>query len=130
MTTLSPSGKQALDDLVVRAHFNCESESWMSCFGLQAQLIAVKTIPSFVYGVTNLDEEIYFHGGGPNVVGDPSSGEVGPDSIMWICSQTKMIASVSSSSVSSSPELIHWIFSVGCLEISRARQNHVRHSRS
>ena len=55
-------------------------------------------IPGFVYGVSNLDEEIYFNGGGPKVVGDPSSGEVGPDSIMWICSQTKLIASVSSSS--------------------------------
>ena len=51
-----------------------------------------------MYGVANLDEEIYFHGGGPNVVGDPSSGEVGPDSIMWICSQTKLITAVSSSS--------------------------------
>jgi CubicO group peptidase (beta-lactamase class C family) len=75
MTTLSPSGKQALDDLV-------------------AQVIEAKNIPGFVYGVANLDEEIYFHGGGPNVVGDPSSGEVGPDSIMWICSQTKLITSL------------------------------------
>ena len=49
-----------------------------------------------MYGVSNLDGEIYFNGGGPNVFGDPSSGEVGPDSIMWICSQTKLIASVSS----------------------------------
>ena len=48
-----------------------------------------------MYGVTNLDEEIYFHGGGPSVVGDPSSGEVGPDSVMWLCSQTKLITSVS-----------------------------------
>jgi hypothetical protein len=66
-----------------------------------------------VYGVTNLDEEIYFHGGGPNVVGDLSSGEVGPDSIMWICSQTKLIASVSASSrlIASSPELdlVSWL---------------------
>ena len=51
-----------------------------------------------MYGAANLDEEIYFNGGGPSVVGDPSSGEVGPDSIMWICSQTKLIALVSSSS--------------------------------
>ena len=51
-----------------------------------------------MYGVSNLDEEIYFHGGGSNVVGDPSSGEVGPDSILWICSQTKLITAVSSSS--------------------------------
>ena len=79
-----------------------------------------KNIPGFVYGASNLDEEIYFHGGGPNVVGDSSSGEVGPDSIMWICSQTKLIASVSSSSslIISFPELILRILSVGCLEIS------------
>ena len=55
-------------------------------FGLQAQIPVEKNIPGFVYRVTNLDEEIYFHGGGPNVVGDPLSGEVGPDCIMWICS--------------------------------------------
>ena len=65
-----------------------------------------------MYGVTNLDEDIYFHGGGPIIVGDPTSGEVDPDSIMWICSQTKLIASVSSSSrlISCFPELIHRIF--------------------
>ena len=86
-----------------------------------------------MFGVTNLDDEIYFHGGGPNVVGDPSSGEVGPDSVMWICSQTKLIASVSSSLrlIASSYELIHWmLLSVGRLEISRARKNNFRHSRS
>ena len=73
----------------------------MLCFGLQAQIIADKKIPGFVYGVSNLDGEIYFQGGGPNVVGDPSSGEVGPDSIMWICSQTKLITSVHPSSLRS-----------------------------
>ena len=72
-----------------------------------------------MYGVSNLDEEIYFHGGGPNVVGDPSSGEVGPDSIMWICSQTKLIAAVSSYLVPPRfLELNHRILSVGCPEIS------------
>ena len=72
------------------------------------QVLAAKTIPGFVYGVTNLDEEIYFHGGEPNVVGDPSSGEIGPDSIMCLCSQTKLITAVSSSSRLnvSLPELI------------------------
>jgi len=75
MTTLTPDGKRALDDLV-------------------AQVLEEKNIPGFVYGVSNLDEEIYFNGGGPHVVGDPSSGEVGPDSIMWICSQTKLVASM------------------------------------
>ena len=74
------------------------------------QVLAAKTIPGFVYGVTNLDEEIYFHGGGPNVVGDPSSGEIGPDSIMCLCSQTKLITALAVSSSSrlnvSFPELI------------------------
>ena len=61
-----------------------------------------------MYGVSNLDNEIYFNGGGPKVIGDPSSGEVGPDSIMWICSQTKLITSVSSSPhhIPVSPELL------------------------
>jgi len=75
MTTLTPDGKQALDDII-------------------AQALVAKNIPGFVCGVSNLDDEIYFHGGGPNVVGDPSGGEVGPDSIMWICSQTKLITSL------------------------------------
>jgi len=75
MATLSPAGIQALNDLI-------------------AQTIQAKRIPGIVYGVSNLDEEIYFNGGGPKVVGDPSSGEVGPDSVMWICSQTKLIASL------------------------------------
>ena len=72
-------------------------------------MIAAKSIPGFVYGVSNLDNEIYFNGGGPKVVGNPSRGEVGPDSIMWICSQTKLIASVSSSPhhIPVYPELIH-----------------------
>jgi Beta-lactamase len=71
-----------------------------------------------VYGVSNLDEEIYFHGGGPNVVGDPSSGEVSPDSIMWLCSQTKLITSVSSSSrlIASFPGLIHQLAALKLVE--------------
>ena len=86
-----------------------------------------------MYGVSNLDEEIYFNGGGPKVVGDASSGEVGPDSVMWLCSQTKLIVSVSSSRssnhISVFPELIHRILSVGCFEISRTRKSYFRHSR-
>ena len=83
-----------------------------------------------MFGVSNLDGEIYFNGGGPNIVGDPSSGEVGPDSIMWICSQTKLITSVNLSltmcslSVSWTDSLVAFSFSVGCLKISRTRQNH------
>ena len=96
MTTLTPDGKKALDDLVVCAHPNRPGilNVEVLFFCLQLQILEEEKIPGFVYGVTNLDEEIYFHGGGRNVVGDPSSGEVGPGSIMWICSQTKLIASV------------------------------------
>ena len=81
-------------------------------FVLQAQILVEKNIPGFVYGVTNLDEEIYFNGGGPNVVGDPLSGELGPESIRWICSQTKLITSVSSSSyhfLKYSSDLVSWL---------------------
>ena len=84
-----------------------------------------------MYGVSNLDNEIYFNGGGPKVVGDPSSGEVGPDSIMWICSQTKLITSVSSfpHHISAFSKLIRRNLLVGCFEISRTRKNHFWHSR-
>ena len=45
-------------------------------------------------GVTTVDEEVYFKGGGKRVFGDLSSGNVDPDSIFWVCSQTKMITRV------------------------------------
>ncbi|KAJ3509603.1 hypothetical protein NLJ89_g5134 [Agrocybe chaxingu] len=75
MATLSPSGKRALDNFIKES-------------------VERGKVPGFVLGVSNLDEEIYFQGGGPSVVGNPTSGEVNPDSVFWICSQTKMIASL------------------------------------
>ena len=60
----------------------------------QKETIAAKKIPGFVLGVSNIEHEIYFQGGGTNVIGDLSSGEVNPDSVFWICSQTKMIVAV------------------------------------
>jgi hypothetical protein len=60
----------------------------------QKETISAKKIPGFVLGVSNIEREIYFQGGGTNVIDDLSSGEVNPDSVFWICSQTKMIAAV------------------------------------
>lgn len=75
MTTFSPDGERTIDNFI-------------------KDTIAAKKIPGFVLGVSNIEREIYFRGGGTNVVHDPSSGEVNPDSVFWICSQTKMIAAL------------------------------------
>jgi len=52
-------------------------------------------LPGFVFGVTTAEEEIYFNGGGHRVLNDPSSGDITPDSVFFICSQTKLITHVS-----------------------------------
>ncbi|PPQ97279.1 hypothetical protein CVT26_006672 [Gymnopilus dilepis] len=75
MATLSQEGKQALDNLIKEA-------------------LESKKVPGFTLGVSNIDKEIYFNGGGPRVPGDPSGGEVDPDSVFWICSQTKLITAL------------------------------------
>ncbi|KAF8964753.1 beta-lactamase [Flammula alnicola] len=75
MTTLSPSGERALNNFI-------------------KETVEARKIPGFILGVSNIDGEIYFQGGGVNVAGDPASGEVNPDSVFWICSQTKMIAAL------------------------------------
>ncbi|KIM38847.1 hypothetical protein M413DRAFT_19920 [Hebeloma cylindrosporum] len=75
MVKLTPSGKDALDNLIASAAHGGK-------------------IPGFVFGATTADEEIYFKGSGNKVFGDPSSGEVDPDSTLWVCSQTKMIAHI------------------------------------
>lgn len=51
-------------------------------------------IPCFVFGITNLEDEIYFQGAGNVIVNDPTSGAVNPDSVFWICSQTKMLVAL------------------------------------
>ncbi|KAF9545521.1 beta-lactamase/transpeptidase-like protein [Agrocybe pediades] len=75
MTTITSNGKHALDAFIEETEKSGQ-------------------VPAFVVGVSNVDEEIYFNCGGFNVVNDPSSGKVTPDSIFWICSQTKFVASV------------------------------------
>jgi len=75
MTTLSPDGKRALDNFI-------------------KETLDAKKTPGFILGVSNIDDEIYFHGGGPSVVDDPTSGEINPDSVFWLCSQTKLIAAL------------------------------------
>ncbi|KAJ3505256.1 hypothetical protein NLJ89_g7511 [Agrocybe chaxingu] len=72
MVALSVKGKQALDDLVART-------------------VREQKIPGFVFGVSTVDETIYFNAGGTNVLNDPNSGNVNKDSVFWICSQTKLI---------------------------------------
>lgn len=51
-------------------------------------------MPNFAFGATSVDEDIYFNSGGFNTVDDPASGQVGPDSVFWLCSQTKLITHV------------------------------------
>ncbi|KAF8186368.1 beta-lactamase/transpeptidase-like protein [Pholiota molesta] len=75
MSTFSPDGKSALDDFIKETLDSGE-------------------VPGFVLGVSNVDGEIYFQGGGNNIVGNTSSGDINPDSVFWICSQTKMIAAL------------------------------------
>ena len=41
-----------------------------------------------------MDGEIYFQGGGTQTFKDDTSPKVDPDSIFWICSQTKLITAV------------------------------------
>ncbi|KAF5325215.1 hypothetical protein D9619_009738 [Psilocybe cf. subviscida] len=53
-----------------------------------------KKIPGIVLGVANVEREIYFQGGGYHRFNDSSSGEISPNSVFWICSQTKMIAAL------------------------------------
>jgi len=50
--------------------------------------------PAIVFGVTNVDSEIYFQGGGTQTFKDDTSPKVDPDSVFWLCSQTKLITAV------------------------------------
>ncbi|KAF8186232.1 beta-lactamase [Pholiota molesta] len=75
MSTFPPSDKRAADDFI-------------------NETVEAGEVPGFVFGVSDVDGEIYFRGGGNNVVGDASSGDVDPDSVFWICSQTKLITAL------------------------------------
>lgn len=98
MVFLSPSGKVALDNFVVRcfndvaiSKLKLLTESYQ-CIKRQVKIIEDKKLPCVTYGVSTVDdEEIYFNYGGVNSLDDPSSGEVNRDSIFRLCSQTKLI---------------------------------------
>ncbi|RXW19284.1 hypothetical protein EST38_g6573 [Candolleomyces aberdarensis] len=51
-------------------------------------------LPSFIYGVTNLEEEIYFKASGNLDFHDPTSPPLTPDSTLWICSMTKLTTAI------------------------------------
>jgi hypothetical protein len=48
-----------------------------------------------VAGATTADGEIYFNASGKKIVGDETSGDASPDSVFWVCSQTKMLTHAS-----------------------------------
>ncbi|KDR77244.1 hypothetical protein GALMADRAFT_246540 [Galerina marginata CBS 339.88] len=81
--TLEPFSSSQHDDVVSRRQ---------TSFAQLHQTLEAKKVPGFTLGISNIDEEIYFDGGGSNIVDDPTSGEINPDSVFWICSQTKLIA--------------------------------------
>jgi hypothetical protein len=96
MASFTSVGKNALDAFIVIYPIpDCLIDTDFG--GSQKIVTDEKKIPGIVLGVANVDREIYFQGGGYHRFDDSSSGEINPDSIFWICSQTKMIAAVSGS---------------------------------
>ena len=94
MVSLSPSGKVALDEFIVRCYHYLQLPSHRT-ISTQVKIIEEKKLPCVTYGVSTIDdEEIYFNYGGFNSVDDSSSGGVNKDSIFRICSQTKLITHV------------------------------------
>ncbi|PPQ71677.1 hypothetical protein CVT24_007830 [Panaeolus cyanescens] len=71
---LTIEGRRALDDLTQQA--------------------AKRNIPGFIYGASSVEGELYFTSGGHRTVHDPTSGEVDPDTMLWICSMTKLVTHV------------------------------------
>ncbi|GLB39797.1 putative beta-lactamase transpeptidase-like protein [Lyophyllum shimeji] len=59
-----------------------------------SEAVESKRTPGLVFGVATLDGEQFFAHAGDRVFGEPSAGPIGEDSVMWICSQTKMLASI------------------------------------
>lgn len=93
MVTLTQSGKTALDDLVVRRSFFWLDHSPIDKVE-KASLTAENTLPGFVLGATNGEEDIYFNSGGYKTLNDPTSGKIDQDAVLWICSMTKLVAHV------------------------------------
>ncbi|KAG5639769.1 hypothetical protein H0H81_000049 [Sphagnurus paluster] len=53
-----------------------------------------KRTPGLVFGATSTEKELFFAHAGDRLFDDPSGGPIDDDSIFWICSQTKMLASI------------------------------------
>jgi CubicO group peptidase (beta-lactamase class C family) len=95
MAKLSLSGKQALDSFIVCYSYLSHFDLPLTCPSvLQKETGETGNVPGFVYGITSLEEEIYFQGAGTRVVNDATSGCMTPDSVFWICSQTKLVVAV------------------------------------
>ena len=57
-------------------------------------MTAENTLPGFVLGATNAEEDIYFNTGGYKILNDPASGRIDHDAVLWICSMTKLVTHV------------------------------------
>ncbi|EDR10572.1 uncharacterized protein LACBIDRAFT_317165 [Laccaria bicolor S238N-H82] len=75
MSSLSSEGKALLDDKIARA---CHESK----------------IPSVVFGVSSMTEELYFGAAGLRDLGKPSSGNVDESSVLWVCSMTKLVTTI------------------------------------
>ncbi|KAG6852999.1 hypothetical protein C0991_007651 [Blastosporella zonata] len=58
------------------------------------EAVESKRTSGLVFGATSVENELFFAHAGLRVLDDPLSGPMTEDSILWICSQTKMIASI------------------------------------
>jgi hypothetical protein len=61
---------------------------------IQNEGLKNKIAPSLIYGVTSAKEELLWAQAGVHELGDPDSQALTPDSVFWLCSQTKMVTSV------------------------------------
>jgi hypothetical protein len=63
---------------------------------LQSEAASSKSTGGLFFGVTTADQVIYMHQEGTKFVDDPTGGAVDEDTVYWLCSQTKLITTVSS----------------------------------
>lgn len=93
MTTLSVAGQNALNEFIVSLFPRLFA--WILAWCIyDKDSYKSKDIPGFVVGVSNVEGEIYSRGCGTHVIRDPASAEINLDSVLWICSQTKMVTAV------------------------------------
>ncbi|KAK7016351.1 beta-lactamase/transpeptidase-like protein [Favolaschia claudopus] len=58
------------------------------------EIVASKSTPAALFGVTNAEGPIYLHAEGTKLIDDPSSDAIDEDTVFWLCSQTKMITTI------------------------------------